>query len=922
MHDIKQQLETLVGLSSAGVYLTDAKGNCTYVDQRWCDMAGMKAEEALGSGWVKGIHPDHRHSVAERWYQAAQTNGEWNLEYHMVTPEGKTTPVLGQAKALYDIRGQVSGYLGINFDISERRRLEGALQEYERRYAELLAAVSVYTYTVMLEDRAPVSTEHSPACKATTGYAPEEYAEDTSLWINMIHPEDRDAVRNHLSEVLDLKSSSPIEHRIFHKDGSIRWVRDTIVCHLDSGENLVRYDGLVEDITECKRAERRLRRILESAPDAMILVDRNGRIVSANNQTEQLFQFRRNELQQQPVELLLPEHFREGHVTLRTQYTASPDVRPMSKRPTLAARRKDGSHFPVDIALSPIETEEGLLIAATVRDVSDRMRMEEAIQSNLEILAALNSILTLGLQQLSLKEHLGRTLEILFSLPWLELESKGAIFLVENDSEILVLECQRGFSDSQINECQEVPFGRCHCGRTAESRQVEFVSCVDERHEKHYDDMQPHGHYCVPILSDGELLGVMNLYVCHGHKETSQQSEFLSSVATVLGGIIRRKQAETALQESEERFQLAIRGTDAGIWDWNLLTNQVYYSPRWKQMLGYEEDEIQNDYTEWQRLLHPDDLEHAMATVQDYMEGRTRDYELEHRLRHKDGSYRWILARGAAVRDVYGKPYRMVGSHLDITDRKKAEQKRIEREIQLTAAQRIQEHILPTSAPRVPGFDIAGGLIPAEYAAGDYFDFLWLPDGSLGLIVGDVCGHGISSALLMATTAAHIRSFAEDHFNVQEIMEHTNAILYREIEAGWFVTMIFAHLTPASRTLRFVNAGHPSGYVLTQSGEVKAALESGSLPLGILSDSKFPVDGDVHLEPNDSVVLITDGVLETRSPGDEFLGADRMLDVVKTNLHKNASGIVESLQLAVADFAGSQERQDDVTVVVMKVLDD
>ena len=284
-----------------------------------------------------------------------------------------------------------------------------------------------------------------------------------------------------------------------------------------------------------------------------------------------------------------------------------------------------------------------------------------------------------------------------------------------------------------------------------------------------------------------------------GTKKLRNRASFFPPWRPFLVGIIKRKQAEAALRESEERFQLAIRGTDAGIWDWNLLTNQVYYSPRWKHMLGYQEDEILNDYTEWERLLHPEDREHALVTIRDYLEGRTTEYELEHRLRHKDGTYRWILARGAAVRDVYGKPYRMVGSHLDVTEHKEAEQKRIEREIQLTAAQKIQEHILPRSTPTIPGFDIAGGLIPAEYAAGDYFDFLCLPDHSMGLIIGDVCGHGVSSALLMATTAAHVRSFAEDHSSIQEIMEHTNSILCREIEDCWFVTMFFAQLDPASR---------------------------------------------------------------------------------------------------------------------------
>ena len=136
-------------------------------------------------------------------------------------------------------------------------------------------------------------------------------------------------------------------------------------------------------------------------------------------------------------------------------------------------------------------------------------------------------------------------------------------------------------------------------------------------------------------------------------------------------------------------------------------------------MLGYDEAQIPNDYVEWESRLHPDDRERAMTTVQKYLEGQTPTYELEYRLRHKDGSYRWILARGAVVRDEQGKPYRMVGSQLDITERKRSEQALREREGQLVAAQTIQEHILPRAAPAVSGFDIAAGLTAAEFAAGE-----------------------------------------------------------------------------------------------------------------------------------------------------------------------------------------------------------
>lgn len=127
------------------------------------------------------------------------------------------------------------------------------------------------------------------------------------------------------------------------------------------------------------------------------------------------------------------------------------------------------------------------------------------------------------------------------------------------------------------------------------------------------------------------------------------------------------------LREREERLALVLRGTNDGIWDWNVETEQVYYSPRWKEMLGYTDDEVADTFDAWRTLIHPDDAAQAVGTVEAYLAGASPQFWLEHRLRHKDGSYRWILARGAAVRDEAGRPTRMVGSHTDITERKLAE---------------------------------------------------------------------------------------------------------------------------------------------------------------------------------------------------------------------------------------------------------
>lgn len=135
-----------------------------------------------------------------------------------------------------------------------------------------------------------------------------------------------------------------------------------------------------------------------------------------------------------------------------------------------------------------------------------------------------------------------------------------------------------------------------------------------------------------------------------------------------------RRLAEQSVKEHRERLALVIEGSNDGIWDWNVPTGEVYFSQRWKSMLGYGDDEIENHLDSWKRLLHPEDQERAQATIRDYFEGRTPAYELEHRLRHKDGDYRWILARGSTLRDAHGRPTRMVGTHVDLTDRRQAEE--------------------------------------------------------------------------------------------------------------------------------------------------------------------------------------------------------------------------------------------------------
>lgn len=132
---------------------------------------------------------------------------------------------------------------------------------------------------------------------------------------------------------------------------------------------------------------------------------------------------------------------------------------------------------------------------------------------------------------------------------------------------------------------------------------------------------------------------------------------------------------EKALQQSEERFSLAMRGANDGLWDWNLKTDEVYYSPRWKSMLGYEEEELEAKLDAWAALVHSDDKDWVLEKVQDYLEGRTDSFEVEMRMRHKDGHEVIVLSRAfLASREPDGKPVRLVGTHVDITERKQLEE--------------------------------------------------------------------------------------------------------------------------------------------------------------------------------------------------------------------------------------------------------
>ncbi len=167
--------------------------------------------------------------------------------------------------------------------------------------------------------------------------------------------------------------------------------------------------------------------------------------------------------------------------------------------------------------------------------------------------------------------------------------------------------------------------------------------------------------------------GIMILYIVIALKNIYEK--YLEEKDKELQKLNRKLESkvELAVDESHklsERLELALLGNNDGIWDWNILDNSVYYSPRWKEMLGYRDDELPNEYATWEDNVHPDDLEKTYVGLQKNIDGKTKYYEGTHRMKHKDGSWVWILDRGQAIYDDSGKPVRMIGTHTDITKEK------------------------------------------------------------------------------------------------------------------------------------------------------------------------------------------------------------------------------------------------------------
>jgi PAS domain S-box-containing protein len=349
------------------------------INRKGCDLLGVTEREIVGLNWFDNFVVADRREEVRALFMKSMSQEEELVEYYqnpVVTRSGEERLIAWHNTLLYDDEGNITASLSSGEDITVQQKAQEQLRQRKEQLRLTLDNAPIGIVTTGLDGHLLTV---NPAFCTILGYTAEEL---TRLSIKDItHPDDWDETRNSFNALVNGDIDSyELEKRYIRHDGVIITGRARAGLVRDAKGKPLMLVGEVEDITQRQRTEKMFQLVVESAPNAIVMLNSESRIVLVNSRTEKYFGYRRDELLGQPIEILLPEDRREHHPDYVRHFKLEHNARPMGLGRNLYGRRKDGSEFPIEVGLSPVETEQELLILSAIVDISERVRSEQELQ--------------------------------------------------------------------------------------------------------------------------------------------------------------------------------------------------------------------------------------------------------------------------------------------------------------------------------------------------------------------------------------------------------------------------------------------------------------------------------------------------------------------------------------------------------------
>jgi two-component system sensor kinase FixL len=406
LRDSEERMSLAAEAANMGMWVWDVVSDEVWMSGKGRALFGIGPETRLD--WqtlVSRVHPEDRATRNAELRRAIESRSEYVMDYRVLLPDGTLRWIGARGHCMNVGDNKHTRLLGISMDVTAQKQAQDALRESEARFRAMADTAPVM---IWMSDQNKLCTFFNKGWLDFTGRPLEQ--ELGNRWAEGVHPEDLDHCLEVYDNSFDARQRFTMEYRMRRIDGEYRWVLDNGAPRFASDGRFLGYIGSCLDITDPKQAQERFRLAVEASPNGIVLVNAQGHILLANACVEKLFGYRQQELIGEAVELLVPERFRGKHLAHRMDFHTAPGSRPMGAGLELFARRKDGTEFPVEIGISPIQSPEGTLVLSVIVDITERKQAEAEARQHREEVAHLSRLAIIGEMAASLAHELNQPL--------------------------------------------------------------------------------------------------------------------------------------------------------------------------------------------------------------------------------------------------------------------------------------------------------------------------------------------------------------------------------------------------------------------------------------------------------------------------------------------------------------------------------